>query len=638
MSDCLLFAACSRRLAVLAATPRAARAARSCSICLTCAVETLLLLLSSFTFGMAMLGHAQAQLHQGAAVAGYSSRAVRPGLHRHGNQRVRDLIEEGNGPGRSAFLSAFFSLVGTHGMHVSCRPAVAGVMMYQVWSKGVGLRRTARADVPEPVLALPWTSSGSACSPSSTCVFVTGGVVSSLGKGIASASLGRHSRGARLKVSMVKLDPYINVDPGTMSPFQHGEVFVTDDGAETDLDLGHYERFVRTTTGRNSNFTTGASTSGHRQGAPRRLPGRDRAGHSAHHRRDQASGIAWARVRCRAWSRSAARSATSNRCRSSRRSASWASSSAATSAVHAPDPGAVRQGGRRDQDQADAALGEGTARHRHPAGHPAVPLRAAAAGRAAPQDRAVHQRRGARGDQDIEAEGAQKMLGADAILVPGGFGKRGIEGKMLAPLRARNGIPYFGICYGMHAAVVEFARNVAGLKRCRFQRERSPYTHPVIALITEWTTATGEVEQRTERSTWWHHAPGCAGMPPQGRHAGAQLYGKDVVRERHRHRYEFNNRYRQPFEDLGMVIGQVDGRPAGGNRRIADAEASVVPRLPGASGIHLHAARWPSAVHRLRPRRTRIQGRARRREAGDEGSRSMKLCGFEVGPRPAASS
>ena len=116
-------------------------------------------------------------------------------------------------------------------------------------------------------------------------VFVTGGVVSSLGKGIASASLGAILEARGLKVSMVKLDPYINVDPGTMSPFQHGEVFVTADGTETDLDLGHYERFVRTTTGRNSNFTTGPDLRArHRQGAPRRLSGRDRAGDSAHHR------------------------------------------------------------------------------------------------------------------------------------------------------------------------------------------------------------------------------------------------------------------------------------------------------------------------------------------------------------------
>ena len=115
-------------------------------------------------------------------------------------------------------------------------------------------------------------------------VFVTGGVVSSLGKGIASASLGAILEARGLKISMVKLDPYINVDPGTMSPFQHGEVFVTADGTETDLDLGHYERFVRTTTGRNSNFTTGQNLRTRDcEGTARRLSGRDRASHSAYH-------------------------------------------------------------------------------------------------------------------------------------------------------------------------------------------------------------------------------------------------------------------------------------------------------------------------------------------------------------------
>jgi hypothetical protein len=120
-------------------------------------------------------------------------------------------------------------------------------------------------------------------------VFVTGGVVSSLGKGIAAASLGAILEARGLKISMVKLDPYINVDPGTMSPFQHGEVFVTADGTETDLDLGHYERFVRTTTSAHSNFTTGRIYERViAQGAPRRVPRRDGAGHPAHHRRDQA--------------------------------------------------------------------------------------------------------------------------------------------------------------------------------------------------------------------------------------------------------------------------------------------------------------------------------------------------------------
>jgi CTP synthase len=159
--------------------------------------------------------------------------------------------------------------------------------------------------------------------------------------------------------------------------------------------------------------------------------------------------------------------------------------------------------------------------------------------------------------EQVEAEGAARVLGhADAILVPGGFGKRGFEGKVLAAKYAReHGVPYFGICYGMHAAVVDFARHVAGLADADSSENDRNTPNPVIALITEWTTASGEVEQRSERSdlggTMRLGAQECrlkAGT------LARELYGQEVVRERHRHRYEFNNRYRQSFEDLGLVI------------------------------------------------------------------------------------
>ena len=156
-------------------------------------------------------------------------------------------------------------------------------------------------------------------------VFVTGGVASSLGKGITAASIGRILKARGLSVSVLKLDPYINVDPGTMSPYQHGEVFVTDDGAETDLDLGHYERFIDENLSQLSNVTTGRIYQRrHREGAPRRLPRRDGPGHPAHHQRDQGADPRVAprrRRRTSSSSRSAARSATSRACRSSRRSA-----------------------------------------------------------------------------------------------------------------------------------------------------------------------------------------------------------------------------------------------------------------------------------------------------------------------------
>ncbi|MDE2246906.1 MAG: CTP synthase, partial [Xanthomonadaceae bacterium] len=159
--------------------------------------------------------------------------------------------------------------------------------------------------------------------------------------------------------------------------------------------------------------------------------------------------------------------------------------------------------------------------------------------------------------EQIEAEGSDVALGdVDAILVPGGFGKRGFEGKVMAARHARErGIPYFGICYGMHAAVVDFARHVAGLAGADSTENDRQTPHPVIGLVTEWTTTAGEVEHRDEASdlggTMRLGAQECrlkAGS------LARELYGQDVIRERHRHRYEFNNRYRQAFEDLGLVI------------------------------------------------------------------------------------
>jgi len=159
--------------------------------------------------------------------------------------------------------------------------------------------------------------------------------------------------------------------------------------------------------------------------------------------------------------------------------------------------------------------------------------------------------------EQIEADGAAAILaGVDAILVPGGFGKRGFEGKILAARYAReHGVPYFGICYGMHAAVIDFARHVANLPEADSSENDRNTPDPVIALITEWTTATGEVEQRSDRSD----LGGTMRLGSQECRLKAgtlarELYGQDVVAERHRHRYEFNNRYRQAFEDLGLVI------------------------------------------------------------------------------------
>ncbi len=184
--------------------------------------------------------------------------------------------------------------------------------------------------------------------------------------------------------------------------------------------------------------------------------------------------------------------------------------------------------------------------------------------------------------QDVE-EGAEALLGdVDGILVPGGFGDRGFEGKVLTAQYAReHAVPYFGICYGMQAAVVEYARHKAGLEGANSTENDKQCAHPVIGLITEWRTAAGEVEKRDEKSGLGGTMR--LGLQEQRLKPGTlarDLYGKDVVAERHRHRYEFNNRYRTQLEDAGLGhLGQVDGRPAGGDGRAAAWRASVVPGL-----------------------------------------------------------
>ena len=225
-------------------------------------------------------------------------------------------------------------------------------------------------------------------------VFITGGVVSSLGKGIASAALGALLQARGYSVRLRKLDPYLNVDPGTMSPNQHGEVFVTDDGAETDLDLGHYERFTGVHATKADNATTGRIYAEViAQGAARRLSRRDGAGDPAHHRCDQGGDHArYRRARFRAGRDR--RHGRRHREPALPRSDPPARQRARAGArdVRASDAGAVHPLGRRAEDQADAALGEGAAERRHPAADAALPLRPADPGKRAAQDRAILQR------------------------------------------------------------------------------------------------------------------------------------------------------------------------------------------------------------------------------------------------------
>jgi CTP synthase len=481
-------------------------------------------------------------------------------------------------------------------------------------------------------------------------ICVTGGVVSSLGKGIAAASLGAILEARGLKVALVKLDPYINVDPGTMSPFQHGEVFVTDDGTETDLDLGHYERFVRTTTGRNSNFTTGriyerviakerrgdylgatvqviphitdeikhcirmgagdadvcmveiGGTVGDIESLPfleaiRQLgveagrnnvlymhltlipyiatSGEIKTKPTQHSVKELRSiGIQPDVLLCR--------------CRDplppeQRRKIALFTNveeRAVFSAVDADDiykiPLLLHEQGL------DAIVCEKLGLSVEPAdlkewqqvvaakGSPDLSVSIAMVGKyvnlkdayislcEALMHAGLRTRTRVKLEfveaTDVEKYGTDCLQGMDAILVPGGFGERGIEGKIQAVRYAReHGVPYLGICLGMQVAIIEYARDVAGLEAAHSTEFDRGNPHPVIALITEWQDQKGTVESRDEAS----NLGGTMRLGAQevrishGSRAHA-IYGSDVVRERHRHRYEFNNNYLQKLMNAGL--------------------------------------------------------------------------------------
>ena len=486
-------------------------------------------------------------------------------------------------------------------------------------------------------------------------VFVTGGVVSSLGKGIAAASLAAILEARGLRVTLMKLDPYINVDPGTMSPFQHGEVYVTDDGAETDLDLGHYERFINVRlSGRNS-ITTGkiyeavirkerrgdylgatvqviphitdeikrcidAATQGFdvalveiggTVGDIESLPFLEAIRQIRTERgQDKAIFMHLTLVPYIAAAGELKTKPTQHSvkelrsigiqpdvllCRSEqplpdgerRKIASFTnvSEKAVISAVdldnihklpmwlHAQGLDAlVVERLQLGDAAAPADLSEWLAVV-DASEHPIDEVDIAVVGKYVDHKDAyksvgealrhggIRQRTRVNlhwiESQDIEREGADKALGkVDGVLVPGGFGDRGFEGKVLAAQHAREqGIPYFGICYGMQAAVVDFARHVAGLEGANSTENDRQSPHPVIGLITEWRTSSGEVERRDEKSDLGGTMR--LGLQEQRLKPGTkarELYGKDVVGERHRHRYEFNNRYRTQLEDAGLVI------------------------------------------------------------------------------------
>jgi CTP synthase len=481
-------------------------------------------------------------------------------------------------------------------------------------------------------------------------VCVTGGVVSSLGKGIAAASLGAILESRGLKVALVKLDPYINVDPGTMSPFQHGEVFVTDDGTETDLDLGHYERFVRTTTGRNSNFTTGriyerviakerrgdylgatvqviphitdeikhcirlgagdadvcmveiGGTVGDIESLPfleaiRQLgvelgrnnvlymhltlipyistSGEIKTKPTQHSVKELRSiGIQPDVLLCRARDPLPAEQR--------RKIALFTNveERAVFSAVDADDiyriPMLLREQGlddivceklRLEVPPSDLREWQQVVAAKS---NPDLSVTIAMVGKyvnlrdsyISLSEALMHAGLRTRTrvnisfieSQDLERHGTDRLDGVDAILVPGGFGERGIEGKIEAVRYARTqGIPYLGICLGMQLAIIEYARNAAGLAGAHSTEFNRATPHPVIALISEWQDQKGTLESRDEKSD----LGGTMRLGAQevrishGSLAHA-VYGADVIRERHRHRYEFNNRYLQKMMNAGL--------------------------------------------------------------------------------------
>jgi len=481
-------------------------------------------------------------------------------------------------------------------------------------------------------------------------ICVTGGVVSSLGKGIAAASLGAILEARGLKVTLVKLDPYINVDPGTMSPFQHGEVFVTDDGTETDLDLGHYERFVRTTTGRHSNFTTGriyerviakerrgdylgatvqviphitdeikhcirmgagdadvcmveiGGTVGDIESLPfleaiRQLgvelgrnnvlymhltlipyiatSGEIKTKPTQHSVKELRSiGIQPDVLLCR--------------CRDplpaeQRRKIALFTNveeRAVFSAVDADDIYKIPQ--LLHEQDLDAIVCEKLGLTAPQAdlkewqqvvaakGNPDLSVTIGMVGKyvnlkdayislcEALMHAGLRTRTRVKLEfieaTDVERHGTDCLGGLDAILVPGGFGERGIEGKIQAVRYAReHGVPYLGICLGMQLAIIEYARHVAALEGAHSTEFNRATPHPVIALITEWQDQKGTVESRDESS----NLGGTMRLGAQevrishGSRAHA-IYGADVIRERHRHRYEFNNNYLQKLMNAGL--------------------------------------------------------------------------------------
>ena len=483
-------------------------------------------------------------------------------------------------------------------------------------------------------------------------IFVTGGVVSSLGKGIAAASLAAILESRGIRISMLKLDPYINVDPGTMSPFQHGEVFVTEDGAETDLDLGHYERFVHAKMGKRNNFTTGqiyesvikkerrgdylggtvqviphitdeiklfirrgagdaevaiveiGGTVGDIESLPfleaiRQMAielGRDNAcfihltlvpyiasageiktkptQHSVKELRE--IGIQPDVLLCRA---------DRPLPEDERRKIALFTNVAVEAVISAVDVDSIYKIPAMLHEQSlDDIVCRKLGLAPPPANlssweklvyaleHPQRDVNIALVGKYVDltesykslSEALIHAgiHTGARiridyvDSESIEKNGVACLKNMDAILVPGGFGKRGVEGKIRAIRYARESrIPYLGICLGMQLAVIEYARHVVGLAGAHSTEFEPDTPHPVIALITEWQDRDGRVERRDSTSelggTMRLGGQECILEPAS---VVSEVYGSERIIERHRHRYEVNAHYLPRIQQAGLKV------------------------------------------------------------------------------------
>ena len=481
-------------------------------------------------------------------------------------------------------------------------------------------------------------------------IFVTGGVVSSLGKGIASASLAAILEARGLKVTMLKLDPYINVDPGTMSPFQHGEVFVTEDGAETDLDLGHYERFIDTKMSKRNNFTAGRvyehvlrkeRRGDYLGGTVQIIPHITDEIKRRVYKGSEGAEIALVEIGGTVGDiesqpfleaiRQMKFELGSNRalfmhltlvpyiatagetktkptqhsvkelrsigiqpdilvCRSEvaieapeRSKIALFTNVEQRAVISLPDaesiytiPSLLKSQGLDeivtqrfglDCKEADLTEWDAVAQAKL---NPKREVTIAMVGKYMELLDAYkslieaishagiksHTKVNTRyiDAEDIEMQGVSLLAGVDAILVPGGFGERGTEGKIKTVQYAReNKIPYLGICLGMQVAVIEFARNVAGWSDANSSEFDANSKHCVVGLITEWTDEAGHIEQRSEGSdlggTMRLGAQQCRLQEGSLAH---QCYQQDVITERHRHRYEVNNTFVEQLEAAGL--------------------------------------------------------------------------------------